>query len=240
MGADIIILATRSEQPVISSAWVAAGAHVNTVGPKLLSAHETPPDLADDAAVLVSDSTRPSGRVRRAVLHLPRAHAPGCRALQRHPRPHQRRRHHDVHIHRPRRLRGGRGERPSQPGRRRALTSRLLPLLLPLSEHHLLRRRLRMGAASARPTCACYPTYAAAHRAHPTTTSINRADGSGTANQQYAPPSTPSPVANASESPSAPATRGCPPTRRRDSRRRRSRVIRELGSCSRKAFDCGL
>lgn len=56
VGADIIILATRSEQPVISSAWVAAGAHVNTVGPKLLSAHETPPDLADDAAVLVSDS----------------------------------------------------------------------------------------------------------------------------------------------------------------------------------------
>ena len=56
VGADIIILATRSEQPVISSAWVAAGAHVNTVGPKMLSAHETPPDLADDAAVLVSDS----------------------------------------------------------------------------------------------------------------------------------------------------------------------------------------
>lgn len=56
VGADIVILATRSEQPVISSAWVTAGAHVNTVGPKMLSAHETPPDLAADAAVLVSDS----------------------------------------------------------------------------------------------------------------------------------------------------------------------------------------
>jgi alanine dehydrogenase len=55
-GADIIILATVSEQPVISSAWVAAGAHVNTVGPKLVSAHETPPDLAANAAVVVSDS----------------------------------------------------------------------------------------------------------------------------------------------------------------------------------------
>jgi ornithine cyclodeaminase len=54
--ADIIILATVSEQPVISSAWVAAGTHVNTVGPKLLSAHETPPDLAAKAAVVVSDS----------------------------------------------------------------------------------------------------------------------------------------------------------------------------------------
>lgn len=56
VGADIIILATRSEQPVISSAWVTAGAHVNTVGPKMLSAHETPQDLAAHAAVLVSDS----------------------------------------------------------------------------------------------------------------------------------------------------------------------------------------
>ncbi len=58
VGADIVILATRSERPVISSAWVSAGAHVGTVGPKLLSAHETPPDLAAAAAVVVSDSPR--------------------------------------------------------------------------------------------------------------------------------------------------------------------------------------
>lgn len=56
VGADIIILATRSEQSVISSAWVTAGAHISTVGPKLRSAHETPPDLAADAVVVVSDS----------------------------------------------------------------------------------------------------------------------------------------------------------------------------------------
>ena len=55
-GADIIVLATRSMQPVIETAWVQEGAHVNTVGPKTVSAHETPDDLAARAAVLASDS----------------------------------------------------------------------------------------------------------------------------------------------------------------------------------------
>jgi alanine dehydrogenase len=55
-GADIVVLATRSTQPVIESEWVEPGAHVNTVGPKTVAAHETPPDLAARAAVVVSDS----------------------------------------------------------------------------------------------------------------------------------------------------------------------------------------
>ena len=55
-GADVVILATRSEQPVIEGGWVAPGAHVNTVGPKAAGACETPPALADTAAVVVSDS----------------------------------------------------------------------------------------------------------------------------------------------------------------------------------------
>jgi alanine dehydrogenase len=55
-GADVVILATRSETPVIEAGWVASGAHVNTVGPKAAGACETPPGLADAAAVVVSDS----------------------------------------------------------------------------------------------------------------------------------------------------------------------------------------
>jgi ornithine cyclodeaminase/alanine dehydrogenase-like protein (mu-crystallin family) len=39
-GADIVILATRSERPVIDADWIDSGTHVNTVGPKTLSAHE--------------------------------------------------------------------------------------------------------------------------------------------------------------------------------------------------------
>lgn len=54
--ADIVVLATRSERPVVDAAWIRPGAHVNTVGPKLASAHETPTELADAAAVVVTDS----------------------------------------------------------------------------------------------------------------------------------------------------------------------------------------
>ncbi len=55
-GAGIVILATRSEAPVIDAAWVGPGAHVTTVGPKAAGACETPPGLAEAAAVVVSDS----------------------------------------------------------------------------------------------------------------------------------------------------------------------------------------
>jgi alanine dehydrogenase len=55
-GVQIVILATRSEVPVIEPAWVSPGAHVNTVGPKAAGACETPPELAEAAAVVVSDS----------------------------------------------------------------------------------------------------------------------------------------------------------------------------------------
>jgi alanine dehydrogenase len=54
--ADIVVLATRSERPVIEAAWIRRGAHVTTVGPKLASAHETPTELADAAVLVVTDS----------------------------------------------------------------------------------------------------------------------------------------------------------------------------------------
>lgn len=54
--ADIVVLATRSTQPVIETAWLQDGAHVTTVGPKAITGHETPADLAARAAVLASDS----------------------------------------------------------------------------------------------------------------------------------------------------------------------------------------
>jgi len=57
-GAEIIILATRSHVPVIEAGWVEDGTHVNTVGPKTASGHETPLELADRAAVVVADAPR--------------------------------------------------------------------------------------------------------------------------------------------------------------------------------------
>jgi alanine dehydrogenase len=53
---DLVVLATRSERPVIEADWIRPGTHVNTVGPKLASAHETPPELAESASTVVTDS----------------------------------------------------------------------------------------------------------------------------------------------------------------------------------------
>lgn len=55
-GADIVVLATTSGQPVIEAGWVAAGTHVSTLGPKTARAHECPPGLADRAGVILTDS----------------------------------------------------------------------------------------------------------------------------------------------------------------------------------------
>jgi alanine dehydrogenase len=55
-GADIVVLATPSSQPVIEAGWVAPGAHVSTLGRKTAGEHECPPELAERAAVIVTDS----------------------------------------------------------------------------------------------------------------------------------------------------------------------------------------
>jgi ornithine cyclodeaminase/alanine dehydrogenase-like protein (mu-crystallin family) len=55
-GHAIVILATRSRQPVIDAADVSPGAHVVTVGPKSVVAHETPLELIDRASIITCDS----------------------------------------------------------------------------------------------------------------------------------------------------------------------------------------
>ncbi len=55
-GADLVILATTSAQPVIDPAAIGAGTHVTTVGPKGARAHETPSQLLARAAVVTCDS----------------------------------------------------------------------------------------------------------------------------------------------------------------------------------------
>jgi Ornithine cyclodeaminase/mu-crystallin family/Redoxin len=73
---DLVVLATRSERPVIEADWIRPGTHVNTVGPKLASAHETPPELAESASTVVTDSPEQAPGygepffTPRAVTHL--------------------------------------------------------------------------------------------------------------------------------------------------------------------------
>jgi len=54
--ADLVLCATDSPDPVIDSAWLKAGAHVSTIGPKLADQHELPSDIGERAAVVVTDS----------------------------------------------------------------------------------------------------------------------------------------------------------------------------------------
>ncbi|HEY1489191.1 MAG TPA: ornithine cyclodeaminase family protein [Micromonosporaceae bacterium] len=54
--ADIIVLSTTSETPVIEDGWVRPGVHITTVGPKTVDAHECPRGYADRAAPVATDS----------------------------------------------------------------------------------------------------------------------------------------------------------------------------------------
>jgi ornithine cyclodeaminase len=75
-GADVVVLATRAARPVIEADAIRPGTHVNTVGPKLASAHEAPAELAERASVLVSDSPEQAAAydeaffTERALTHL--------------------------------------------------------------------------------------------------------------------------------------------------------------------------
>ena len=54
--AAIVLCATNATTPVLQTRWLAPGAHVNSVGPKLASAHELPRDIAGRITSLATDS----------------------------------------------------------------------------------------------------------------------------------------------------------------------------------------
>ena len=115
-GADIVILATSSSQPVIEASWVAPGTHVSTLGPKAAGAHECPPELADRAGVILTDSPGPARCLSRAAVpHRGRPAAgrrPWRRGRGRRATPGNQRRDHVVPV-------GGAGRNRGR-GRRRA------------------------------------------------------------------------------------------------------------------------
>ena len=55
-GAAVVVLATSSPTPVIDPSWLAAGVYVTTLGPKQQGHAEFGLELADGAALLVTDS----------------------------------------------------------------------------------------------------------------------------------------------------------------------------------------
>jgi ornithine cyclodeaminase len=55
-GADLVLCATDSGSPVIELHWLARGAHVSTLGPKLADRHELPRAIGEIADVAATDS----------------------------------------------------------------------------------------------------------------------------------------------------------------------------------------
>lgn len=93
-GADVLVVATRSPTPVLDASWVEPGAHVTTVGPKTISGHELPAELATRAAIVASDApqqaedygepfftSRPLDHVGRFLVEAPLQREPGAVTL---------------------------------------------------------------------------------------------------------------------------------------------------------------
>jgi alanine dehydrogenase len=53
---DVVVVATNSATPVLQAGWIAPGTHVTTLGPKTVSRHEVPADLAERAWLILTDS----------------------------------------------------------------------------------------------------------------------------------------------------------------------------------------
>ncbi|MFH8632638.1 ornithine cyclodeaminase family protein [Streptomyces lydicus] len=58
---EVVIVATNSPTPVLEADWVAPGTHLSTLGPKTTTHYEIPPELAERAAVIATDSPAQAG-----------------------------------------------------------------------------------------------------------------------------------------------------------------------------------
>jgi ornithine cyclodeaminase/alanine dehydrogenase-like protein (mu-crystallin family) len=68
-GADVLVTATSSGQPVVASEWVADGAHVNAMGSNQDNRREIPAELVRRAALIAVDS-REQSRIESGDLLL--------------------------------------------------------------------------------------------------------------------------------------------------------------------------
>jgi alanine dehydrogenase len=59
-GADILVTATTSKEPVFNADWVAPGTHINAMGSNQLSRRELPAEILQRAAIIAVDSKEQS------------------------------------------------------------------------------------------------------------------------------------------------------------------------------------
>lgn len=70
-GADIIVTATASKQPVLESSWVGPGTHINAAGANWAERRELPTDLVLDKASLVAVDSVEVGKIESGDLLIP-------------------------------------------------------------------------------------------------------------------------------------------------------------------------
>lgn len=70
-GADIVVTATSSKEPVLDAAWIAPGAHVNAAGSNWAERRELPTELVLDRAGLVAVDSVEVGKIESGDLLIP-------------------------------------------------------------------------------------------------------------------------------------------------------------------------
>jgi len=67
-GADIVVTATSSKEPVLEAAWISPGAHVNAMGSNWATRRELPTELVLDRADIVTVDSVEDGRLESGDL----------------------------------------------------------------------------------------------------------------------------------------------------------------------------
>lgn len=77
-GAGIVVTATNSKEPVLESAWIAPGAHINAMGSNWTTRRELPTDLVLDRADVVAVDSVEDAHVESGDLVIPLTERPGA------------------------------------------------------------------------------------------------------------------------------------------------------------------
>jgi ornithine cyclodeaminase/alanine dehydrogenase-like protein (mu-crystallin family) len=70
-GADIVVTATSSRQPVIESAWISPGTHINAAGSNWAERRELPTELICDRGALITVDSVEVGKIESGDLLIP-------------------------------------------------------------------------------------------------------------------------------------------------------------------------
>ncbi|MDP9170909.1 MAG: ornithine cyclodeaminase family protein [Acidobacteriota bacterium] len=77
-GADIVVTATNSKDPVLESAWISPGTHINAMGSNWITRRELPTDLVMEKAAVVAVDSVEDAMLESGDLMIPLQERPGA------------------------------------------------------------------------------------------------------------------------------------------------------------------